>query len=164
MKGGLLMTIEEARQLLSNEVFPLRYDPDEWEYYLGANCYPYAIGLKTNKSFMIGDLIGRRVTNKDSIVTILYVLHLELETLGFEVLECCTEDIVPEGSHKIYLEKNSCGEYHFLRQDEDGLWSHKAADFSPNRRDTAGYLITDPDSMCNPAFEGYCFMLTREEF
>ena len=78
------MTIEEARQLLSNEVFPLRYDPDEWEYYLGANCYPYAIGLKTNESFMIGDLIGRRVTNKDSIVTILYVLHLELETLGFE--------------------------------------------------------------------------------
>lgn len=158
------MTIEEARQILSNEVFPLRYNPDEWEDYNSSNCYPYALGLKTNESFLVGDIIGKRVTDKDSIDILLYTLRLELEALGFEMLECCTEDIAPEGSFKIYLERNSSGEYHFLREDEDGLWSHKAADFSPNRRDTAGYLITDPNSMCNPAFEGYCFMLTREEF
>ena len=158
------MTIEEARNLLSNEVFPLRYDPDEWEDYDGSNCYPYAIGLKTNEALLVGDIIGKRVTDKDSINTLLYILQLELEALGFEMLECCTEDIAPEGSFKIYLERNSSGEYHFLREDDDGLWSHKAADFPPNRRDTGGYLITDPDSMCNPAFEGFCFMLTREEF
>lgn len=163
MKGGLLMTIEEARQLISNEDFPLRYDPDEWELYLGANCYPYAIGIKTNEPFIIGDLIGKRVTSKDSIINILYVLHLELEALGFEVVECCTEDIAPEGFQKIYLERNSLGEYHFLRQDDNGLWSHKAADFLPTQSDTSGYLITDPDSMLDSSFEGYCFMLTREE-
>lgn len=157
------MTIEKARQLLSNEVFPLRYDPDEWEDYDGANCYPYAIGLKTNESLLIGDIIGKRVSDKDSIDVILYTLHLELESLGFEMLECCTEGIAPEGSFKIYLRRNSWGRYHFLRQDKGGLWSHKAADFSPNQRDIAGYLITDPDSMCDLSFEGYCFMLTPEK-
>lgn len=157
------MTIFEARQLISYEVFPLRFNPEEWVDYNGANCYPYALGLKTDESFLIGDFIGKRMTHANSLADILYILHLELEALGFEVIECCTEDIAPEGSFKIYLERNEIGEYHFLREDEDGFWSHKAADFAPNRRDTAGYLISDPDSMCNPAFEGFCFMLTPEE-
>lgn len=157
------MTILEARQIISNEVFPLRYNPEDWKNFNGANCYPYALGIKTNDSFLVGDLIGKRITSKNSISDLLYVLRVEIEELGFEMEECCTDDIVPDGSFKIYMECNKLGEYHFLREDEDGLWSHKAADFPPNRRDTAGFLIKDPDAMCNPAFEGYCFVLTPME-
>ena len=157
------MTIFEARQHISYEDFPLRFNPEEWADYNGANCYPYALGLKTDEAFLIGDFIGKRMTHINSLTDVLYILHLELEALGFQVIECCTKDIVPEGSFKIYLERNELGEYHFLREDEDGFWSHKAADSPPNRRDTAGYLIRDPDLVSSPAFEGYCFMLTPEE-
>lgn len=157
------MTIEEARQLLSQEVFPQGYNPDSWKAFNGANCYPYALGLKTNESLLIGDLIGRRVTEKDSIDTLLYVLQLELQELGFEMMECDTTDVLPEGAFKIYMQRNSLGKYHFLRQDDDELWSHKASDVAPSRRDTTGYIITDPDAMCCPAFEGYCFMLYPSE-
>lgn len=157
------MKIEEARKKIERIEYPLEYDPDKWSYFNGANCYPYALGIETNESFLIGDLIGRRVTEKDSDSTKLYVLKEELEALGFEVEECDTSDYIDEEhSYKIYLEINDAtGEYHVLRCDSDGLWSHKAADFKPNRMDTAGYLICDPDDMVAPGYHGWCFMLYR---
>lgn len=157
------MEIREAKKKFLREKFPLNYEPKEWEAYKEANCYPYAIGLKTNENFLIGDFIDCRMTRSCSIESILDVLQLELEALGFEVEECETEDSIAKG-FKIYLKFDAMHNYHFLRQDSDGLWSHKASGRLPNRNDTAGYEIEDPDAMCDPPFEGYCFHVTPRNF
>lgn len=157
------MNLKEAKERVSQEEFPQEFNPREWEAYKGAGCYPYALGIKTDEAFLIGDLIGRRVTHHNTEEEILEVLMIELEEMGFEVLECDTMDIAEEGCFKIYLEINQNGEYHFLRQDSDGIWSHKAPDHLPHRKDTAGYEIIDPDSMVAPGFVGYCFLLEKVE-
>lgn len=155
------MNLFEARQLIDEVEYPLEYDHDEWEEFKGANCYPYSLGMKTSESFLIGDLIGRRVTEKDSDATTLYILRTELKALGFEVEECDVYDISDDG-YKIYLQINDKnGEYHLLRCDNDGIWSHKAADFLPNRSDSGGQTIEDPEAMIEPGFHGWCFMLYR---
>ena len=39
-------------------------------------------------------------------------------------------------------------DYHWLRQDANGLWSHKPGDKAATNRDAVGRLITDPRD-CN---------------
>lgn len=155
------MTLLEARKLIDEVDYPLDYNHEEWERYLGANCYPYSLGMKTNEAFLVGDLIGRRLTAKDSDAIKKYILRTELEELGFEVEECDVYDISDDG-FKIYFQVDEkTGEYHLIRCDSDGFWSHKAADYLPNRRDSLGYIIEDPEAMVEPGFHGWCFMLYR---
>lgn len=155
------MTLAEARKLIDEVNYPLDYNQEEWNGFLGSNCYPYSLGIKTNEAFLVGDLIGRRVTAKDSDSTKLYILKTELQELGFEIEECDVYDVSDEG-FKIYFQINDkTGEYHLIRCDIDNLWSHKAADYLPNRRDSAGYIIEDPEAMAEPGFHGWCLMLYR---
>ena len=65
---------------------------------------------------------------------------------------------------KIYLQREeNTGYYHFLREDEDGLWSHKFPNELPTREDSAGYLIKDPEAMVEVSFIGWCFKLSKNE-
>lgn len=60
---------------------------------------------------------------------------------------------------KIYLQREEqTGYYHFLRQDEDGIWSHKFPNELPTRKDSFGNEITNPDMMVY----GWCFRLKKK--
>jgi len=51
----------------------------------------------------------------------------------------------PEGSIKVALVISS-SDYHWYKQDADGLWSHKQGVYSVSRYDQSGHLIIDPQT------------------
>ena len=152
--------LEEVREKLSKVEYPLEFNPIEWETRMEANCYTYALNLEENEGFMIGDFIGKRVTSKDSIGLQIQVLQEEIEALGFYILKCDVEDFVDEDSFKIYIEWNEKNQYHFLRQDIDGIWSHKAGGFLPTRFDKKGFLIMNPETR-EEHYQGMCFLISK---
>lgn len=54
--------------------------------------------------------------------------------------------IEPNGYYKIALFVNSknVSRYHFYRQDESGLWSHKSGWIKPSNKDASNKVILDP--------------------
>ena len=141
-----------------------KYEPQQWKKFRNAGCYPYCLDLKVDKFFLVGDLIGKRC---DSHVTNMYLIQTlkeELETIfDYKVKEVDTEYRTKKGEKKIYLQRDEhTGYYHFLREDDDNVWSHKFPNELPVRVDSIGNIIEDPDSMVESAFSGYCFLLKRE--
>ena len=52
-------------------------------------------------------------------------------------------DVCPEGTYKVALVASG-SDYHWYRQDADGLWSHKRGTTAVQRTDDSGQLIIDP--------------------
>ncbi len=133
---------------------------NNWENCINAGCYQYAIGFYTNEYIIVGDIIGKRCKANESDDTLLYILKEELETLGYEVKEVDVEYQLKKGEIKIYLQRDEhTGYYHFLRQDKNGIWSHKYPGEMPTTKDSNGEEITNPESMIEPPFYGWCFCL-----
>ena len=145
---------DEVRLALERTTYPLRFNPQSWSEY-DSNCYSYALGAKVNFYFLVGDLIGKRVTNLTPEDKKLQTLKEELQTLGFSFFETDVDEAIPKDYYKIYFQIfDDTGKYHFLRQDFDGLWSHRGA-----YTDTAGFEITDPECMMDYPFHGYCLAI-----
>lgn len=157
------MLLSKAREQIQKNNYPSEFYPDDWKNHIISNCYCYALDLKLSDCFLIGDFINKRVTHQDSDDRILSVLVEELEALGFDVEEIETDTVCERYSQKIFLGRDSDGDYHFIRQDADGLWSHKASHFPPNRKDSGGFAILDPDMACTNYVVGWCFQLTKKE-
>lgn len=157
------MLIEKVQQLLSELEYPLEYDGScDWSEYPRANCYTYALGLPMDQGFLIGDFIGKRMTHGDRRERILEVLVEELEELGFWVMECEVTDYVEDGCFKIYVEFDTMNNYHFLRQDAEGTWSHKSAHEMPNQTNYTGTKIINPEAVTTvDKYVGYCFMVAK---
>jgi hypothetical protein len=52
----------------------------------------------------------------------------------------------PDNYYKIAVIVSKCGtDYHFFRQDNNGLWSHKNGCDNATNKDDKGQLITDPE-------------------
>lgn len=139
------------------------YNPNIWKPFLNAGCYPYVLDLRVDKFFLVGDLIGKRC---NSLVSDEYLIEVIKEELGeifdYELTEVDTQTEVKEFEKKIYLQREQrTGYYHFLRQDNDGIWSHKFPNELPVRIDSIGQLVTDPDEMVEAAFDGWCFGLKK---
>lgn len=66
------------------------------------------------------------------------------------------KDPCPSGKRKIALMVDSIGpsDYHFMRQDDDGVWSHKPGYLEPRRYDASGNLIVNPE-MSNRNYEHF---------
>ena len=132
----------------------------KWKNFIGAGCYQYAIGFYSNEYLVVGDIIGKRCNEYVSDELLLDVLIEELETLGYQVEEVDTEYQLKEGEIKIYLQRDEhSGYYHFLKQDETGIWSHKYPGEMPITTDNGGKEIENPESMIEPPFYGWCFCL-----
>ncbi len=71
-------------------------------------------------------------------------------------------EVCPAGSYKValvtYFESSTNKDYHWYRQDSDGLWSHKLGHLAISRLDESGNPIIDP-MLCDrdnyPTFVGY---------
>ena len=158
------MKIEDAKKMIRKGVNTPKYRPNRWKHAINAGCYPYAIDLFQDEFFLVGDLIGKRCDNKVSNEQLINTLLEELYEIGYEVVEI--EDIdekINLDEFKIYLQREQqTGFYHFLRQDEDGIWSHKYPFELPTRKDSLGNEITDPNMMIESAFYGWCFRLKKK--
>jgi hypothetical protein len=58
------------------------------------------------------------------------------------------ESRCPSGTSKIALIVDPKRDYHFLRQDPDGYWSHKPGAMNVTREDASGRPILRPDRAC----------------
>lgn len=158
------MTIKTARKLARRTLKTPKYEPNKWKNAKGAGCYPYAINLLKNEFFVVGEFIGKRCTEKTSNEDLVKTLKEELEVLGYNAEEIDVEDSISEDEMKIYLQREEqTGYYHFLREDADGLWSHKYPDELPTRQDSVGNTIEDPEGMVEVPFIGWCFKLSKNE-
>ena len=133
----------------------------KWKKYLGASCYQYAINFYSNEFLLVGDIIGKRCNEYSSDETLIETLREELEVLSYEITE--TETYTPLEKHetKIYLQRDqNSGYYHFLKQDNNGIWSHKY----PNEMPTTlinGKKLINPDLITKPPIYGRCFCLRK---
>lgn len=152
--------LEEVRERLSKIEYPLEFDPTQWEDKMRANCYTYALGLDEDEGFLIGDFIGKRVTDKNTMSKQLDIFKEELEALGFDIIKCDVDDFAEEGYQKIYIEWNEKNQYHFLRQNADGVWSHKAEGFLPTIYDKSGHIILNPENRFEHIY-GMCFLISQ---
>ena len=150
------MTIKTARKLAKKTLKTPKYEPSKWKNAKGAGCYPYAINLLKNEFFVVGEFIWKRLTEKTSNEDLVKKLKEELDVLWYNAEEIDVEASINEDEMKIYLQREEqTGYYHFLREDADGLWSHKFPNELPTREDSAGYLIKDPEAMVEVSFIGW---------
>ena len=158
-----MTTIEIQKEILrKGAILPPKYRPNRWKHAIKAGCYPYAIGLFIDKFLLVGDIIGDRCNEYVSDEKLIFTLKEELDEIGYNVSEISTSKEVRPEELKVYLQRNEhTGFYHFLRQDEDGLWSHKYPHELPIRKDSYGYEIVDPEAMVDAPFTGWCFCLRK---
>lgn len=68
-----------------------KFEPQKWEKYIGAGCYPYALNLFCNQFILVGDFIGKRCNEKVSDEFLVDTLIEELTFLGYQIKEIDTE-------------------------------------------------------------------------
>ena len=133
----------------------------KWKKYLGASCYQYAIDFYSNEFLLIGDIIGKRCNEYTSDEKIIATLREELEVLGYELTE--TETYAPLKKHetKIYFQRDqNSGYYHFLKQDNNGIWSHKIPNEMPSTL-INGKTKKIHNILTKPTIYGRCFCLRK---
>lgn len=153
----------------------LPYEPEKWNYkpvVNYTNCYSYAINNQvypgTNTLFYMrpGEYHGVMMSNLDVN----------------EIVQACKRDfakysntfhhtylfgsigkyaVPPDGMYKVALlvaDSVYYRDFHFMRQDSDGYWSHKKGSDPARRNDLDKYsynLITDPET-CYLGFYEFC--------
>lgn len=149
--------------LRKSVISPLTFRPNMWKYFLEAGCYTYVLDLRMDKFFLIGDFIGERCTEHVSDQTLINTLVKEMKYFGITIKTSETDYIPKENQRKIYLQREEhSGYYHLLRQDSNGIWSHKFPNELPIQTDSIGETILDPDCMIEAPFSGWCFVLQKE--
>lgn len=153
--------IIKAKSLFSQNTFPNNFNPKDWEKIkFVTNCYSYVLNLVVQDGYYknfyyVGALSEIPEKSNYSKKEFLQILKSDLQVLGRELTDCLLADFVPEGKQKIVVflrPKNNLQtfDFHFMKQDKDGTWSHKIGWVNlPTNKGTGNMKIT------NPAIEGY---------
>jgi hypothetical protein len=123
------------------------WDPQKWKQNTKYNnCYAYAIDdhngsiTERNSKPIPGKSLETYICS--DIITGLYKENPEIYSTQFE---CRCQ----KGYKKIFAavsDEPVDNDFHFWRQDSDGLWSHKPGSNLPSRYDAKGLLITNPEN------------------
>lgn len=110
------------------------FDGEFWES--GASCWQFAIGLNTDETLLIGDIIDRRVTasqiRQNGSYILKSVISAELEFLGFMSEETVDAYDLPEDAlFKLAFLIDSDQKYHVIKMFPDGSWWRKWAGVQP---------------------------------
>lgn len=133
----------------------LPYNPLYWNNLKNRkklNCYDYAFGNtnpKQHSKSQPGQYSGARDAVKGRNYTCDNVLEKVRRDHPETVRDAEFEDQCERDEYKIALmvaPKNpiDSGDYHFMRQNPDGLWSHKSGKDPVTMTDGLGYLISAP--------------------
>ena len=147
----------------------ITYGVDDWSYFgylnLYNNCYAYAINNQidpeagvfwcsqqpgsyayrygtgyTENFSMTGSAVSLAASNDFYVYNNIHTdTTYSITPLSDKYATC------PAGSYKVALCIDLYNDYHWYRQDADGLWSHKLADLSVSRTDASGKMIIDPE-------------------
>lgn len=132
----------------------INWNPEKWDipdkYHEHTNCYAYALNkiIKKNahgKKLQPGDISGEKFKNYECNEIITKV-NKDLGNYGIRKLNTMDEDIECT-NYKIALVIDNHGkelDYHFYRQDNNGLWSHKRGKNKITNVDASNNLIYDP--------------------
>lgn len=114
------------RKMLSQKRYPLIYGTMEENRY--TNCYAYAFDvvlMADDVRFFgfLGWTIGKYewVTSPKEAISL---LKIDVKCMGKNIEECENAEI-PQKGYKIASFLMPTGDFHFMRQDEDGTWSEK---------------------------------------
>ena len=140
-----------------------KYEPIKWKNFRKAGCYPYVLDVYENRFMFIGSFIGEMCTSSTPDEEIIKVLCQELDYLGYAVREDDSLGPINKGERRIYLQREiRTGYYHLLRQDSNGIWSHKYPGELPTQKDSMGRIIEVPEDAADNPFDGWCFRLTKK--
>jgi hypothetical protein len=148
----VIQQIEEIRIAISKHLKErLLFEPLEWKHLLeNRNCFTYAFNIKSGiieKEYLeiAGSLIGSPWTTGDISLNTIYKLFIDtLIICGITFKESYFEEEVPFGWYKVAMCISS-KDIHWLRQDDDGTWSHKQGWYNePTNIDLNGMPILNP--------------------
>ena len=158
-------TLNESRwtiyRILPLSGYELPYDESLWSGSVSTtcNCYAYAINNQIDQNgnlwykqqpgeYALPNLIeNENHTPGEALVYAMQqdYFYFDGGTSLYTITEVGKYDVCPSGTYKIALYIDSSDEYHFYRQDADGLWSHKPGTYPVRRTDEWYDLIYDPD-------------------
>ena len=123
--------INEVKKTIKNQPIPPHYNPKEWTN-KNFNCYIYALracmDFESPLRFWIAPGFISRGENNDYRDTISYTLNYfkeDCEALGLKVLPSTLEEKIGKNEYKIAVYVKEGKDYHFVRQDSNGIWSEK---------------------------------------
>jgi hypothetical protein len=151
------------------------YEPQKWNknhnLRLSHNCYSYFlndISPKLVKLYKVEDKNDRKILNPQpghycGMTKYVNYADTTCESLNKRVL--CDNphikiigdnDECDENHYKGALRVNEGDMYHFYRQDEDGVWSHKDGGGIVNRKDNGGNIIMDIKNIKDSKYRDFC--------
>lgn len=158
------------------------YEPDKWNKNIGIkkshNCYTYALNIINKKQAKLCLKWMKHNQNKKCnwVKAQVGMKHLKIirEKYQFKNLSCSKikkrllkenpfliylkkNQNIPYGYYKIALYlKNNFEDYHFYRQDKDGIWSHKNGHRRVKRTDEKGRIIYNIKKADHGIFHIFC--------
>ena len=156
-KDGLKMDLITIRNSINT-------NKRRWNNILTTNCYAYALGLDIAENeikecaYQPGviscsfESIDR--TEHFAYSTLIDCIHSDMQKLGIDIREVDPFEIVPDDEWKIALftvfhayefYSEYLSDFHFLRQNKDGIWYHKPGYYkNPTNKDYNRQIITNP--------------------
>lgn len=141
----------DKNDLLPTSGFEHSYFPLKWNMppmLLTHNCYDYAFdnyNMFQKASSQPGYLPHSKPNESGNRMTCAGV-NERLNSDHGDNISVASRDIPCEqGTYKIALIADPDDDYHFLRQNRDGTWSHKPGNTPVTNKDFSGRIITDPE-------------------
>jgi len=130
------------------------YQPERWNDFTTVrannNCYNYSNDEVTMTFAQPGRACGAQYGELTCPAVLMAALCDGLVALPDPQGAC------PAGMHRVHLVVKPGFDYHWYRQDDDGLWSHKPGGTAATDLDNSGELITDPDLADTGGYSDHC--------
>lgn len=137
MDKELIKICKNAAEIAS---IPPKFNPDEWKG-KEFNCYAYALRICVdfksyyNREIVPGFLsIGKNESYRDGPEAIVKLFKQDCQVLNLQVTETNLNEPTNENEYKVAVYACICRNYrdfHFIRQDSNGNWSHKRGWLNP---------------------------------
>ncbi len=124
--------INQVKEAVDKQPIPPIYNPDEWKgiYF---NCYAYAMRMlvdfwEYNYNHIVGPgIISGCIKEPYQFEkeNVLQYFKKDCKALGLKVLSTNLEEQISEDEYKIAVYVWEGRDYHFARQDSNGIWSEK---------------------------------------
>ena len=139
-----------------------RWEPEKWNSVgaaaAGNNCYAYALD-NFDPARVVKPLPGRGPEDESVAWSCASLESQMIQDLGPMIQPSVAQQRCPTGYSKIYalstvtdqsllppLPTIQGNDFHYIRQDHDGYWSHKLGSNGPTRFDFAGRFIVNPEN------------------
>lgn len=129
---------------------PPVWDPSKWNdgafHQMNNNCYNYACDLRQDNFAQPGGFSPPDQSRCD-------VVTAKSLTDGLKV---CVHGRCHPCHHQVALVIDPGEDFHWYRQDRDGLWSQKRGDAAAKRSDEAGNPIVSPETADRAGYTDFC--------